>query len=163
MPLVVDTNVAVVSNGRSRQASPVCVLTCIEWLEQIKNGIHTLVLDDQFRIIREYLQNLRSSGQPGYGDAFLKWVFDNYRNVNRCELVTITSISEDLGHFAEFPNDPELGDFDPSDRKFIAVALAHPQHPAVLQAVDARWWQLRDALRRNGVRIEFICAQDISL
>ena len=51
-------------------------------------------------------------------------------------------------------------DFDPADRKFIAVALAHPEKPPILQAVDSQWWDFRDAFRRNGVIVEFICEDE---
>ena len=47
------------------------------------------------------------------------------------------------------------------DRKFIAVAVAHPEKPPILQAVDSQWWDFRDAFRRNGVTVEFICEDDI--
>ena len=63
--------------------------------------------------------------------------------------------------FEEFPDDPALDEFDPDDRKFIAVALAHPEKPPILQAVDSQWWDFRNAFRRHGVTIEFICEDDI--
>jgi len=160
MTAVVDTNVAVVANRRSQQASPDCVITCVERLRQIMSGWVKLVLDDMWRIIGEYMRNLRSSGEPGVGDAFLRWVLTNKDNPERCELVTITPVDTE-NDFREFPSDPALSDFDPSDRKFIAVALAHPQKPPVLQAVDSKWWGFRDVLQRNGVAVEFICADDI--
>jgi hypothetical protein len=90
------------------------------------SGEVKLVLDDMWRIIGEYMQNLRRSGEPGVGDAFLRWVLTNKDNPQRCDLVTITPVEND---FREFPADAALSDFDPSDRKFIAVALAHPQKP----------------------------------
>ena len=46
MTVVVDTNVAVVANDKSEQASPDCVITCIERIQQITNGKMKLVLDD---------------------------------------------------------------------------------------------------------------------
>ena len=54
-----------------------------------------------------------------------------------------------------------LNDFDPDDRKFIAVAVAHLEQPPILQAVDSQWWDFRDAFRRNGVTVKFICEEDI--
>ena len=43
----------------------------------------------------------------------------------------------------------------------IAVALAHSEKPSILQAVDNAWWNFRDALRQNGVTIDFICEDDV--
>ncbi len=159
--VVVDTNVAVVANGHSRQASPCCVSNCVKRLGRITSGDEKLVLDNQWLIIQEYQRNLRSSGQPGVGDAFLKWVLTNRRNPERCELVNITPVDDQQTSFGEFPSDPDLNGFDLADRKFVAVALAHRQKPPILQAVDAAWWIFKDALFRNGVKVEFLCEDDI--
>ena len=161
MTAVVDTNVAVVANGQSQQASPDCVITCVERLGQITSGVEKLALDNEWRIIEEYQRNLHSSDQPGVGDAFLKWALTNWANPQRCELVPITPVDNLENDFREFPKDPALNDFDPSDRKFIAVALVHPQNPPILQAVDSKWWGFRNALERTGVRVAFICEDDI--
>ena len=64
MTVIVDTNVAVVANGRAEQASEECVETCIDRLLQINSGEVKLALDDQRRIIQEYRQNLSPDGQP---------------------------------------------------------------------------------------------------
>ena len=161
MTVIVDTNVAVVANGRAEQASEECVETCIDRLLQINSGEVKLALDDQRRIIQEYRQNLSPDGQPGIGDVFLKWVETNWANPQRCDLVPITPVGNSENDFEEFPTDPELNDFDPDDRKFIAVALVHPEKPPILQAVDSRWLDFRDALRQNSVTVEFICKDDI--
>lgn len=100
------------------------------------------------------MRNLRSEGQPGPGDAFLKWVLTNRSNPQRCALVSLTPQGDS---FLEFPNDPDLEGFDPSDHKFAAVAHAHPDHPPVLNATDSDWWHYREALACHGVRVEFVC------
>ena len=158
MMVVVDTNVVVVANGRSEQASSDCVETCGERLEEIMRGEKTLVLDNRWIILREYMQNLRSNGAD-VGDRFLGWILVN--KDDRCDLVSITSVDGSDNEFEEFPPDPALKDFDPADRKFVAVALAHSERPPILQAVDSQWWDFRDALGRNGIIVEFICEDDI--
>ncbi len=161
MMVVVDTNVAKVANGRkeSPQASPNCVSTCINKLEGIVRGKEKLVLDNRWIIISEYRDNLRSTGEPGAGDSFLRWILMN--KDDRCDLVPIKPVNSSENEFEEFPNDPALEGFDPDDRKFIAVALAHPERLPILQAVDSQWWDFRDAFRRNGVAVKFICEDDI--
>ena len=161
MTVIVDTNVAVVANGGSGQASEECEETCINRLQEITTGEIKLVLDDHRRIIEEYRGNLSPHGQPGVGDAFLKWVETNWTNPRWCDLVPITSADGLENEFEEFPIDPALVDFDPDDRKFVAVALAHPEQPPILQAVDSQWWDFRDALHQHRVRVEFICEDDI--
>ena len=159
MAVIVDTNVAVVANGQSSQASPNCVDTCINRLEGIIRGEEKLVLDDMWAILGEYMRNLRSSGEPGAGDRFLLWLLRN--KDTQCDLVSITPVNGSDNAFEEFPDDPALDDFDPADRKFIAVACAHSEKPPILQAVDSKWLDFRDAFRRNGVTVVFICEDDI--
>ena len=158
MTVVVDTNVAVVANGKSQQASAGCVLTCTEKLHQIMSGEMKLVLDDNWKILGEYIRNLKSGGAD-VGDRFLGWLLTN--KDRNCDFVSITPIDSSENDFREFPTDPALMNFDPADRKFIAVALVHAEKPPILQAVDSEWWNYRDALRQNGVTVDFICEDDI--
>ncbi|MEZ4662657.1 MAG: hypothetical protein R2911_34345 [Caldilineaceae bacterium] len=134
------------------------MITCARQLLEITQQ-HTIILDSGWRILNEYKSNLNQSGQPGVGDAFCKWALTNWANPQRCELVAVTEI-DDASHwrtFVEFPDDPELQRFDPSDRKFVAVALAHGETPPILNAVDTDWWEHRSALSRHGVQIQFLC------
>ena len=161
MIVIIDTNVAIVANGRTEQASEDCENMCIDRLAEITTGKVKLALDDQRRIIEEYHKNLSPDGQPGVGDAFLKWVEINWSNPARCDLVPITPVNGLENEFEEFPDVPALVDFDPDDRKFVAVAYKHPQKPPILQAVDSKWIDFRQALSRNCVKVEFICQDDI--
>ena len=160
MIVVVDTNVPVVANGASEQASPDCVQTCAERLGEIMRGEVKLVLDNRWKVISEYRQNLHASGVD-VGDRFLGWVLRNWTNPERCDLVSITPVNGSDNAFEEFPDDPALNDFDPADRKFIAVACAHPEKPSILQAVDSKWLNFRDAFRQNDITVAFICEEDI--
>ena len=156
MRVIVDTNVPKVANGQREapHATPQCIATCTDWIHNILTQ-YVLVLDDNWHILGEYSRQLRSKGHPGVGDAFLKWVLTNQCNPNHCKQVHIT---KDVHRgYAEFPNDLDLGSFDSSDRKFVAVARSHPDHPPILNAVDADWWDYRGALERHGIRIEFLC------
>lgn len=158
--VIVDTNVPIVANQKSSQASPQCILNCIQRLREIIGGQKILVLDEKGLIFEEYKKNLSLSGQPGVGDAFFKWVHDNRYNPDRCQLVPITEISE--YNFAEFPQDEALKGFDLSDRKWVAVALTHPAKPPILNAVDSDWRDFRAQLDAHGVQVEFICPDVIS-
>jgi hypothetical protein len=120
-----------------------------------KTGL--LVLDDADRILAEYRRNLSLSGQPGVGDAFVKWTHDNAGRKDLISRVKITPRDHDPEDFEEFPASPELAKFDRSDRKFAAVALTHPGRPPVLNATDRDWWDYRRPLKRAGISIEFLC------
>ena len=129
----------------------------IRVLQTVTSDYEIVVLDDGLRIIREYMNNLSLSGQPGAGDLFMKWVFDNQAVEDRCELVPLTQQSGDHDDFAEFPADNALAHFDRSDRKFVAVALGSNNAPEVLNAVDSDWWDFRHALSNHGIQIAFLC------
>jgi len=152
---VIDTNVLIVANNReSEHASPECVISCATWLKKFKEeGI--LVIDSKWLIINEYKKKVNQSGQPGAGDGFLRWVLLNYTNPKRCHQVHITKGSEH--EFEEFPKSESLEKFDPSDRKFVAVALTHSQNLAIAVAIDRGWNRNKEALTEHGVEIEFLC------
>lgn len=155
--VVVDTNVAVVANARE-DTSRRCVMACIAELRAITRDEKRVAIDQEGLILREYMKNLSLGGQPGVGDGFMKWLFQNQAVAERCEKVDIDG--ED-GRFPAFPDDGALAGFDPSDRKFVAVARAHPETPPILEATDSKWWGWREALRRHGVAVEFVCEAEI--
>ncbi|MCX6582891.1 MAG: hypothetical protein NT166_22170 [Candidatus Aminicenantes bacterium] len=161
MIAVVDTNVLMVANKKNKAASPQCIQVCADKLHEIASA-GKVVLDDGWRILHEYGKHLNPSGQPGFGDFFYKWVLTNRKNPLHCELVKITPLPSDIENFLEFPGDESLADFDPSDRKFIAVSMSHSQHPPVLQALDSEWWHFRAELEENGINVVFLCEIDIS-
>ncbi len=153
---VVDTNVLIVANNDSPQASPECVISCTNLLQKLRtSGI--LVLDNRWLIISEYRNKVSPTGQPGVGDAFLKWVLVNQANPKHCDRVSITPTGEN--EFAEFPNSVSLAGFDPCDRKFVAVALTHSKKPAIVNAVDSDWRNYENALAEHGIKIDFICPE----
>ena len=152
---IVDTNVLLVASKKAPQASLSCVLTCIKYLNNLReSGI--LVIDNNRLIIREYENKNSRSGQPNVGDAFLKWVL-THQATERCEQVPITQIAEN--DFAEFPRSPALAKFDPSDRKFVAVALTHHAKPAISNAVDSDWRNYELALKEHGIELDFLCPE----
>ncbi len=157
---IVDTNVPLVANGHADQASPPCAVACRQLIAEFSADKRVLVLDNAWQIIQEYKHRLNQAGQPGIGDAFLKWVLVNYTNPRRCEQVPITRTA-DGRDFAEFPDDPALAHFDHADRKFVAVSRAHPAHPPIFNAVDTDWLHYQDALAAHGVILEQLCMTDL--
>ncbi|MGQ0665218.1 MAG: hypothetical protein ACT4P2_16880 [Pseudomonadota bacterium] len=154
---VVDTNVPVAANGRETHTDIRCRLRCIERLREIMER-GRIVIDDDGRILSEYRPYFDPSGPPGTGDAFFKYLWDNQANPAKCVQVRITELPHNDHDFAEFPRDPDLAEFDFNDRKFVAVALASGLRPAIQNATDTDWWFAREALFRNGVRLNF-CAK----
>ena len=159
MKVIIDTNVPIVANDhKSAQASSSCKNHCIAALRDVQHN-HKLVLDQGWLVIREYLRHLNQKGRPGVGDEFMLWVLQNHYNPVHCERITITTLpnSADGNDFAEFPTDPALINFDRADRKFVAIALAHPEKPPILNATDTDWWHHLSILEKRGVQVKFLC------
>jgi hypothetical protein len=155
MKAIIDTNVLISTNGRD---CPQVTLKCLEETRKflqgfIKEGV--IVLDNQWLILTEYKHKVNSTGQPGIGDAFLKWILTNLANSQRCQQIPIHPLGDN--NFLEFPDDPELEEFDRSDRKFVAVALADPDNPPIVNAVDTDWLKFYEPLVKNGLKIQLLC------
>lgn len=157
--VIVDTNVPITANGHAEQASLACRLACISALRTIQ-AQRRISVDQSGLILQEYRRHLSPNGQPGLGDAFFKWLWNNQANPQVCIPVPITPAADGRG-FTEFPDDPALAQFDRSDRKFVAVARAHPLHPPIHNAVDTDWLSYQDALAQHGVVVEHVCQDDI--
>src|SRR5690606_30217295 len=86
---VVDTNVATTANGANASAPPRCVAASARALREVMAHGHVFI-DDEGRIVAEYRANLSAKGQPGPGDAFLKWLLTNEWGGQRVTRVPIT-------------------------------------------------------------------------
>jgi hypothetical protein len=156
--VVVDTNVVATSNNVLDPAGLPCASRCADELLQVRNH-RPLILDEGGEIIAEYRRNASPSGQPGPGDAFLLWVLTNRANPERCVLVATTP--HDLRGYEEFPDDPELEDFDRDDRKFVAAAISAGTPRDVLLGLDTDWYVDREALTRHGIQLRFVCPDEL--
>lgn len=156
MKAVIDTNVLLVANEQHADISPDCVIQCVEYLRKIQDS-GVVVIDDEFRILEEYQHKTNLKQPKGAGDVFLKWLLRN-RSSRYVEQVQLNEVQPD--HFSEFPDAELEPAFDPPDRKFVAVASAHPDKPPIWQAADCKWLDWWPALRQHGVNIEFLCPED---
>ena len=149
---VVDTNVAVSANGRETHADERCQLECVRKLKAVAVG-EVVAIDDGGSILQEYLKYLRWSGQLGAGDAFLKHVFNFQYDSTRVRRVPLTPSEDHRRSFEELPPNT----FDPSDRKFLAVAVV--ASAVVLNATDSDWHEHRALTDELGVEVRQLCPQ----
>jgi hypothetical protein len=156
--VVVDTNVLVVANLKNHQAGPNCVLACVDALETVKEK-RVVCIDSGARCFNEYFRHANRSGEPGLGDAFVKWLWERQAHPRHCEKVDITPKIEDAGDFEEFPDDPSLNHFDRTDRKFVAVALRSRHQPTILNATDTDWWHFNAVLEKHKISVRFLCPE----
>lgn len=157
---VVDTNVAATANGVNDGAPVECMVACGRALQDVMRRGH-VYLDDEGRIADEYRRNLSAGGERGAGDVFFKWLLTHEWGGSRVTRVPLTPRANDPEDFEELPAAAGGVEYDPSDRKFLAVAAAHRSHPAVLQAFDSKWWGWKESLEAIGVTIHFLCAEAI--
>jgi hypothetical protein len=150
---VVDSNVLIVANGKGEQANDACIDKCIEALQRIVET-ESLGLDGGGEIMDEYSRYCDHSGRPGPGDWFFVWARDNQWSEN-FQRIPITP--HQVRGFEEFPDTPELANFDPSDRKFVATALGCTPPATIHNAVDSDWSHHAQPLAAAGVQVKELC------
>jgi hypothetical protein len=154
---VVDTNVAVVANGRDTHVDGTCIRKAIELLIRLReNG--SVLIDDAGLILAEYGRNLRPAGQPGVGDRFYRHVIDNQGNASRVRTVDVEQPRGDALRAAFAAG--TLAGFDVADRPF-ALCSTIGRAP-VATATDSDWADHEVGLIACGVRIEYVCGQAVA-
>lgn len=154
---VIDTNILLIANNQHEDVSPDCVEECVRRLSAMQQS-GVVVIDDGYRILTEYQRKTKPNQPKGVGDVFLKWLLQNQGTPERVHQISITATADDT--FAEFPDLALQPNFDAPDRKFAAVANAHPKRPPVWQGADCKWLNWWPALLAAGVSVEFVCPED---
>lgn len=155
---VVDTNVAIVANGRPdpmdpRQPSINCRIAAVTFLNEMATK-GTILLDIQGAIQDEYRRHLNPSGAPGVGDRFYLHVLRSSPNlVERVDLPTRPD-----GEHQHLPQSLIDAGFDPSDRKF--AALAHKEGVPMHNAIDSDWIEHAAGLAAEGIQVVNLCGCD---
>ena len=145
---VVDTNVPLVVSAPGDHP-PALRDACERLLERIVESGEVVITDLEGEIVEEYFHKLNRSGQPTLGDAFAKWVFET-RWTQEASIVDIQRRGPN--DYAVLMHDD--AEFDPSDRKFVAVAKVSgaPVH----QATDTKWLDWGPALARHSVAVRWL-------
>ena len=128
-------------------------------LSTFNNAAH-FICNTLSKVIESEGSNLVSgpNGSPTPGNAFLKWLLQ----AQQITWVTITPTNAESNKFAEFPPDDGLvNSFDPEDRKFVAVANAHPDKPPILESADSKWLGWENQLKAHGINVEMICRREL--
>ena len=152
MEFVVDTNVAIVANGRRTHADLQCQAFCVERLGSVVAD-EIIAIDDRGAILQEYRRHLNFSGMPGVGDMFFKHVFNYQYRENRVRRTPITPSADDGRGFEELPDNT----LDRADRKFLAVAVV--ANAVVLNATDSDWLEHKALTESLGVQVEQLCPE----
>ncbi len=152
-PIVVDTNVLIAANGTDAEWKPIAA-NCADRLQAVMKD-NIVCTDSLGLILGEYGRKLPSLSRSGFGDMFYLWLAKHRFNAKHCQAVELTP---NESGFEQFPDVTEdiVSIIDPSDRKFIAVAYAHPKKPPILQATDSKWIGWKDGLAMAGITIDFV-------
>jgi hypothetical protein len=155
---VVDTNVAIVANGRPdptdvRPPSRSCRIAAVTFLMKVERD-GKILLDVQGEIQGEYRRNLKPRGAPGVGDRFYQIVLQSSpRLVERIDLPKRPD-----GEYQDLPQSLVDAGFDPSDRKF--AALARKEGAPMYNAIDSDWIEHAATLEIAGIKVENLCGCD---
>jgi len=159
MKCIIDTNVPCMANSADptdmTELEVNCAIRCSDFIKKfIDDKSSKLVVDQGREIVGEYEKNISQTGQPGMANLFLDWVYQYLCRMAVEDFIYINKTSEN--EYEEFPNHKGLKGFDPADRKFVAVAHAHPHHPVIIQGTDSKWWRFKEVLKACGIEIHFI-------
>ncbi len=149
---VVDTNVFVwvdkpIADVKTT-AELDCIQSCRDWLRDFISRDCRLVIDNQYRILKEYRRNIRRDGRAS---ELLKLL--ESQPLNR--LVALV-VAFDENNKAVVPESVMSVD-DDDDRLFVAVALAHNPIPPIVDATDTDWEKAREALTAVGIVVKELC------
>jgi hypothetical protein len=125
-----------------------CIQLCREWLRSFIQSSDRLVVDITYKIILEYRNNI---SQQGSARQWLNQLETQPRN----RLVEL-EIEWDNDQYAVVPE--SCAGVDASDRKFVAVALAHQPTPPIINAVDTDWDKSKAQLDTVGIIVREICS-----
>ena len=149
---VVDTNVFIVAHGRDGNWDLTCQSTCVEMLEKICQD-YVIVIDDAYHILGEYERALKQlEGAESISHKFFKHVHTK-RGSNQVPLVSITPVPDEKRGFEQLPKN----ELDPSDRKFLAVAVE--AQAEIVNATDSDWSEQGELTSRLGVTVRQLCPQ----
>jgi len=149
---VIDTNVWVMIDKHPDEVDTLmeldCIQCCGDWLKEFIGHLDCrLILDNMHMILREYRGKIR---RGGLGERYLNDLEAQPRN----RLVELEIACDDEG-CAKVPD--LLCDFDRSDWKFVAVALAHNPIPTIVNATDTDWCKAENELKQCGITVHECC------
>ncbi|HYP26898.1 MAG TPA: hypothetical protein VE262_09280 [Blastocatellia bacterium] len=157
---LVDTNVLLAASGMATHLGKSQVTTVRDWLTKFQQDRDAFLLFDsegspaltKSRILEEYLRKMPKNA---FGWQVIKAKID--ARSYRCYRVAYEGTP--LHEYAVLVPTLTRGWIDPSDRKFIAVALEHikaypRQRCRIVNATDQDWSQCASTLYQHNVEIE---------
>ena len=111
----------------------------------------TVGIDNRDEILKEYIRKVKPTAGQKVGDRFVIHVINHQYGENRVQRTVVTPIDDERRGYDELPENK----FDPSDRKFLAVAVV--AKAVVLNATDSDWHEHKDLMDKVRVKVEQLC------
>ena len=154
--LIIDTNVPIMAAKSTFEddLEKKCSHECLNFISKLISGKSKdfIVLDSTWDILKEYENNIDIHGDRSIATEFLLWVYQNQEKIKWYQITKIGT-----NRYEAFPVSEGLKKFDASDRKFVALSKVCPMHPPIYDGSDTDWWEYRDALESEGIRVVFLC------
>lgn len=144
---VVDTNVFVAAQGDATHLSQPCQQTALSFVRDLGYK-HTIAVDQTRKIINEYRNNIPRL-------SAIDTLLNKMLTTGRIDMVAVAF--DDNGD-AILPNACQMK--DRSDRKFVAVALTHPNKPPICNASDTDWLENEKELNACEVQMMHLCERE---
>lgn len=152
---IIDANVVLLTNvSKIPKDQLICAQRCVRFLRDFMNNPDaSLVLDAEGRILKEYRRAFDLESPPDMATSFCIWAYQHMSR-NTEDFVNLKETKEN--EFESYPDSEKLKTFDPSDRKYIALAYNHCEKPPIVEGSDSKWWGIKEELRENGIEVHFI-------
>lgn|GEM_PF-2840754 len=158
---IVDTNVPLTAVTTDVHIPLLCRQACVQLIARILRGEVIVVVDDQNEVLQEYRRNMHPDPNPSAGLAsqFLMYLLTHQWNRERVYRAPLEKDSH--GNYLDFPPESALATFDPSDRKWVAIAVRvnreMGQDVRICNATDSDWLNFKQVFAQLGILIEFLC------
>ena len=165
MKCIIDTNVQLLAGTPVSEIPDdqvECAQCCIKFINSfIDSPDSKLVLDTGSRVLKEYKQVFKKfHGERSLATEFFNWVCRYLTSaISEDDYICLNEVNENC--FKEYPPHENLKNFDPPDRKFIALANAHKEKPPIIEGADSKWWSIKDSLLECGISVSFLCEKYI--
>lgn len=154
--VIMDTNVpakAATSPLECKEEELDMQKACIEYVQAfVRNPESKLVMDLGNEIGAEYRRRIPQN--TNMGKVFWRWFYTYMARIDLSDNVVLEKNVE--GDYLKFPLEERTEKFDLSDRKFIALARTHEEHPPIIEAADGKWLGFQEVFEEYGVHIEFL-------
>jgi hypothetical protein len=135
---------------------------CVDFIDEIRKSKKPfrIALDQGWEIMEEYRRASERAGhQPQLASVFYQNLAQRLNSGAVLEKDFVELVKTPDGLYDPYPRSEALRRFDRADRKFIALAYKHAEHPSIYEGTDCEWWGIRDAMADEGLKVEFLCEE----